>query len=83
MPDALVIPAAAVRTLGTKASALVIENGRAVRRAVELGVADAANSVVQVKSGVSAGTMVIVTAGAAITDGARVQVTNSKSAGKD
>jgi RND family efflux transporter MFP subunit len=86
LADALVIPASAVLTAAGHTSVLVIENGRAMRRDVALGVADAANSVVQVKSGLSAGNIVIATAGASITDGARVQVANSspaQPAGKD
>lgn len=72
--EAIVVPLAAVRSEGSERYALVIENSRIVRRAVETGARDEAAGVVEVTSGVAAGELVLATAGATLAEGTVVTV---------
>ena len=71
--ESLVIPVSAVRNDGGAAMVLVVENGRAVRRALTLGVGDVANGTVEVKSGLQVGELVIALPSASL-EGSRVQI---------
>ena len=75
--EALVVPQSAVRGADANATVLVVENGRAVKRPVTLGAVDQSAGVVQVKSGLRAGEIVIAAPGSLITEGARVQIGNA------
>jgi membrane fusion protein (multidrug efflux system) len=72
--DVVVIPESAVRGSGANSYVLVIENGRAVRRLVTLGGADAASGMVAIAAGLNPGEQVIASSSAAIAEGARVQI---------
>lgn len=74
LEEVVVIPESAVRGSGANTYVLVIENGRAVRRLVTLGAADAASGMVAIAAGLEPGEQVIATSAAAITEGARVQI---------
>lgn len=78
--NALVIPESAVRGTNGDASVLLIQNGRVVKRTVVLGVHDAASGMVQIRSGLQPGDIVLAAPGGTITDGARVKIA-SPSAG--
>lgn len=72
--QAVVLPESAVRGGEADAYVLLVEGGRAVKRPVTLGVADPAVGTVAIASGLEPGAQVIITPGAAIAEGARVQV---------
>jgi RND family efflux transporter MFP subunit len=71
--ESLVIPQSSVRSAGGELSVLVVENGRAVKRMVTLGMRDVANGTVEVKSGLQADELVIALPSASL-EGARVQI---------
>lgn len=72
--DVVIIPATAIRGAGETASVLVVEEGRVVRRPVELGARDDAQGVVVITSGLQPGDQVIATPGATVAEGTRVTV---------
>lgn len=71
---AIVVPETAVRGAGADTYVFLIEGGTAVKRAVTLGEADAAQGTVAIVSGLDAGAQVITAPTAAIAEGAKVQV---------
>ncbi|MSR36625.1 MAG: efflux RND transporter periplasmic adaptor subunit [Gemmatimonadetes bacterium] len=78
--ESVVVPESAVRGDGPDAYVLVIEGGRAVRRAVAVGATDPTRGLVGIASGMEAGAQVIITPTAAITEGARVEVGGASAA---
>jgi hypothetical protein len=70
----IVVPETAVRGTGAETYVLVIEGGRAVRRAVVTGAADLSRGLVGIASGLEAGAQVIITPTAAIAEGARIEL---------
>lgn len=71
--DALLVPASALVSGGTGGqSVFVVEDGRAVRRSVELGLTSQGR--VQVVAGLDAGEVVVVAGNNALRDGAEVRV---------
>jgi RND family efflux transporter MFP subunit len=77
---AIVVPETAVRTAGDSSYVLVVEQGKAARRAVTLGARDESAGVVAVLAGVRAGEQVITAPGASVTPGAAVRVTDAAAA---
>ena len=77
--QALVLPQAAIRTAGGEQYVLAIENGRVVRRVVTLGARDAAQGIVEILSGIDAGTQVLAVPNAQIAEGTAVTVSGSES----
>ena len=69
----VVVPEAAVRGSGADTYVLAVEGGRAVKKPVQLGPADASKGQVAIASGLDAGVQVIATS-ADIAEGARVDV---------
>lgn len=72
-PDALVLPAGAVRDVGTETPwVMVVEDGRTARRAVELGAIG--EDAIEIRSGVVDGEQVIPSSAGPLAVGARVRV---------
>lgn len=69
----VVVPESAVRGSGPDTYVLAVEGGRAVKKPVRLGPADASKGQVAIASGLDAGAQVIATS-AEIAEGAKVQV---------
>lgn len=72
--QAVVVPTAAVRGTGASSYVWVIQEGRAMRRPVTIGVTDASRGVVAIASGLQAGEQVVVAPGE-FEEGASVRVT--------
>lgn len=75
----VVVPTAAVRGSGESAHVWLVENGRAERRDVTLGVRDDARGVVQIVGGLAGGERVIAAPGT-ITEGMPVRLAEGRSA---
>jgi RND family efflux transporter MFP subunit len=74
--DVVLVPAVAVVREGDETAVFVVAGGKAERRPVQLGIADAAS--VEVRSGVSPGDQVIVDGQAGLPDGTAVTVNNDE-----
>ena len=72
--EAVVLPESAIRGSGADAYVWVVDGGKAVKRPVALGAADASMGTVAIASGLEPGAQVIITPSAAIAEGARVAV---------
>ena len=74
--NVLVVPGAAIVREGDETALFVVEGGKAHRRTIEVGAADASH--VEVKSGLKAGELVIVHGQTGLPDGAPVSLATAK-----
>jgi len=72
--DALLIPAAALIQEDNESVVYVVENGAAVRRAIEIGIES--NGVMEVLGGLSDGEQIVITGQGGLRDGSRVLASN-------
>jgi RND family efflux transporter MFP subunit len=77
--EALSVPAPAIRTEGDATYAIVIEAGRLARRAISIGVRDDGRGLVEVKSGLEAGDVVLTGPLEGLVPGQRVTVGGKES----
>jgi RND family efflux transporter MFP subunit len=77
--QALVLPQTAIRTAGEEQYVYAIEDDRVVRRVITLGARDAAQGLVEILSGIDAGTQVLAVPNAQISEGTAVTLANGES----